>query len=285
VIRAAYLSGVIDERPHAGSVMAERSKLHHFVPRLILRGFANGEVIQVADLADNGRSFPQSIYVAAAENDYNTFRLDDGAVSDAAEKAIADIVEGPTGDVIARISQGGWFQNDEEIQAVSRLVVFQRLRVLVRRDEADALADLMMKLDMAAQGPAGMRDALTKGLGRDPTSDEVADYWDSVKDFDEWKLERPREAHVADSLEMLEEFSPMLLAGYSWHVMRWQRRHLLTSDSPRSANFEDSHNVELRRRLKIMAEYAYAHPDEPHPMSPSAPPFDWSAHPDESASS
>lgn len=194
-----------------------------------------------------------------------------------------------------------------------------------------------------------------------------------MKDFDEWKVERRREVHIADSLKMLDDFSPMLARTYSWHVMRWERRHLLTCDSPlvlvpdpemppvygvglataqtiyisisrscclllrnradpewdvqngrvfpgtttsaravniltvanaarwlyhhpedsitnllgpkiklptpREVTFEDAHNRELRRRLKIMAEYAWAHPDEPHPMSPDAPPFDWSAYP------
>ncbi|MCU1491815.1 MAG: hypothetical protein JWM85_3220 [Acidimicrobiaceae bacterium] len=340
--------------------------------KLVLREFAKVGVIQVVDLRADGRSFPRSIDDAAAENDYNTIELKNGSLSDEAEVAIANRVEGPAGAVIARIARGGWMEEDE-LEVVARLVLFQLLRVPTRRDEGDALADLLMKLTVAAEGPMGMRRSLENHLGRPPTEEEVTEAWVSVGDLN-WNVSRQSEAHLVDSFKLLDEFLEPFTMTYSWHVMRWDRRHLLTSDSPiilaanpempqiygvgmanaqviyfpvsrscclllrnrvdpdwdvpngreihgtttsaravsrmmaenatrwlyhhpddslaellgpraslpmpQSVTYETAHVRRLQHRLKVMAEYAAEHPDEPHPMSPGGHQINWADFPD-----
>lgn len=40
-----------------------------------------------------------------------------------------------------------------------------------------------------------------------------------------------------------------------------------TLPTPATVDLEDDHNVKLRTALAAMAQHAYSHPDEPHPMS------------------
>ncbi|HUF34254.1 MAG TPA: DUF4238 domain-containing protein [Acidimicrobiales bacterium] len=336
--------------------MPERSKRHHFLPQLIQRSFAKDSQVMTFD-REKRASYPQSITTAAAENDYNSLLLEDGTLSDAAEKAISSIIEGPVGKVLQRIDTGGWVESKTELFALARFIVFQFLRVPSNREQMDALADQTMKLDMAAGGPAKLREVLDQAFGRPATDEEVWEHWEAIRDFDDWSLVLPREHHVQESLQMLDEFTPALATGYRWSVMRWKRRHLLTSDNPvvlvppdgstepaglytagmifmsisRSTaivltngavsdelpegpavagtfamarrfngmtaamgrrwiyhhpddslddllgegwelpvippiSMDDDHSRELRRRLALMAEWAFHHPDQPHPM-------------------
>lgn len=132
--------------------MPQRSKRHHFLPQLILRGFDRDGQVVTFD-REQQRAFPQSIERAAAENDYNTLLLDDGALSDMAETLIGSLIEGPAGKVLARITDGGWIETEKQRLAVSRFVCFHFLRVPSNREQMDAAADQLMKLDMAAGGP------------------------------------------------------------------------------------------------------------------------------------
>jgi hypothetical protein len=209
----------------------ERSKRHHFLPQLLLRAFSNDDMLATFD-RDSGRTFIQPITTAAAENDYNTLLLADGSRSDMAERAIAEAVEGPAAQLVEGLRNGRPPANAAERDVLARFVTFQFLRVPAIRHQIDALSDHMMKLDMAAGGPQKLRTVLATELGREPTDDEVREHWDAVRDFDDWKLRMPREYHVRETLQMLDEFSPVLSRGYGWNVIVWKRRHLLTSDTP-----------------------------------------------------
>jgi hypothetical protein len=80
--------------------MPERSKRHHFLPQLILRGFDRDGQVGTFD-REQQKAFRQSIERAAAENDYNTLLLEDGSLSDTAETLIGSLIEGPAGKVLA----------------------------------------------------------------------------------------------------------------------------------------------------------------------------------------
>jgi hypothetical protein len=334
---------------------------------LILRGFANAQGRVLTYDRESGAIYPQGIDRAAAQNDYNTLTLEDSTRTDTAEKVIADLVEGPAASLVHRLMRGGRLDGEVERHALARLVAFQFLRVPGNREQIDAMQDSFMKLDMAAGGPMKMRDVLAAEFGRAPTEDEVREHWAAVRDFD-FTSTLPAEYHVQESMRMLDEFTPVLARAYTWNVIRWKRRSLLTSDMPvmlipppgfesepvglytagsiyfaigrraslfllnrahedsidgqdlpgtfslaRRLNaiaagssrrwvyfhtsdslddllgsgwhlapsptleFDDDHSVELRSRLRAMGEWAFEHPNEPHPfIGPSSfqPPWD-----------
>lgn len=211
--------------------MGSRSKTHHYLPQLILRGFAKAGQVTTRDL-QTSRSYLGHISDTAAENNYNTVRLDDGSVSDLAERFIAEEIEGPAAKVLARIADGGWLASEGDREVLARFLALQYLRVPVQREVRDALGDQLLKLDVAAGGPNQLREVLEGIEGRQVSDAEVREGWDLIKDFDDWKLELPREQHVGDTLELAQEFSPGVAAVYEWSVVRFRRKHLLTTDAP-----------------------------------------------------
>ncbi len=150
------------------NAMGERSKTHHFLPQMILRGFARADRVMTTELAD-GRSYPQPVAKAAAENNYNTVELDGGTQSDLAERFIAEEIEGPAAAVLARIAGGGWFANATDRAIVARFLTLQYVRVPWRRAQSNAMADQLMKLDLAAGGPNQLRRVMEKKTGRPVT--------------------------------------------------------------------------------------------------------------------
>lgn len=211
--------------------MGQRSKTHHFLPQMILRGFATDDRVMTVELGD-GRSYVQPVAKAAAENNYNTVELDGGTQSDVAERFIAEEIESPAAAVLARIAAGGWFFDAAERASVARFLTLQYLRVPWRRAQSNAMADWLMKLDLAAGGPNELRRGMEKRTGHPVTDQDVAEVWASVRDFDDWKLALSREHHVIDSLRMVDEFAPGVAGIYEWAVMRWEHKRILTSDSP-----------------------------------------------------
>ncbi len=210
--------------------VGERSKRHHYVAQHILRGFAKQGQIRTVDL--KGECFSQSVGKAAAENNYNTVVLEDGELSDAAERAIAQQVEGPAHHLLTRISEGGWIDTDEERVSIARYLALQSLRVPGRRREWDELADQTLKLEIARTGPRGVQEAVSKGEGRTVSDEEALELWDAVRDFDDYRVGADPQEHVITTLEMVDEIVPMLLVGYHWGVLRFEQPALLTCDSP-----------------------------------------------------
>jgi hypothetical protein len=211
--------------------MGTRSKRHHFVPQLILEGFALDGQIGTLDLGSR-KAYIQSVRTAAAENNYNTVELEGGAKSDAAERAIAEAIEGPAAGVVRNIVSGGWIGCDDERVALARLIALQFLRVPAQREQRDAMADLLAKLQLAAGGPNQLREVLRATEGREVSDEEVLEAWKQLRDFDEWQVKQSQDQHVAETLTLTDEFFPGLIELYDWAVVRWQRKHLLTSDVP-----------------------------------------------------
>lgn len=210
--------------------MPERSKLHHFVPQLLLRGFAgHGERLITFDRT-SGRTFPQAVSQAAASNDYNTVETADGP-SDAAEQLIATEIESRAGPGIRRLREGLWLDRDADHVAVANLIALQYLRVPAQREMSDQMATILLKLQIAAGGRNAIREALEVD-GASRADEEIEEIWRSLTAFDDWSVELPGAHHLQSSLGMLEECAMALRYGYHWSVARWGRRTLLTSDHP-----------------------------------------------------
>ena len=206
--------------------MGQRSKTHHFLPQMILRGFAMDDRLTTVELGD-GRSYQQPVAKAADENKLNnTVELDGGTQSDVAERFIAEEIESPAAAVLALIAAGGWFFDAAERASVARFLTLQYLRVPWRRAQSNAMADWLMKLDLAAGGPNQLRRVMEKRTGHPVTDQDVAEVWASLRDFDDWKLALSREHHVTNSLRMVDEFAPGVAGIYEWAVMRWEHKRI-----------------------------------------------------------
>jgi hypothetical protein len=208
----------------------ERSKRHHYVPQLLLKGFADGADNVATMDRRNSRSFVQPILTAAAENDYNTIRDADGSPSDMAEKAMSQF-EGAAAAAIDRMRGRGWLEGSDERSHVARLIALQYLRVPRQREFSSAIASTIAKLQIAGGGPAAIRSEM-ESRGLQPTDDDVLAEWERIANFDSWDVEVPTEHHLAQNFSMVDEVAEILYAGFHWTVAHWTRRALLTSDHP-----------------------------------------------------
>lgn len=210
--------------------MPPRSKRHHYVPQLHLRAFGTGEErIATVDRRED-RAWVQSIETAAAENDYNTIRGTDGQPSDEAERVVSKL-EGLWGPALTEAHIGNLLINPDTKVHLAFFIAFQYVRVPRQRSFASQLADQITKLDIAAGGPRRIR-AQMEADGLDPTDDEVLAEWGRLKDFDSYAISRTTEQHLATQFGLIHKLADMMLAGYQWTVMRWERCRLLTSDDP-----------------------------------------------------
>ncbi len=185
-------------------------------------------MVQTEDLLA-GQHYVQAVRKAAAENDYNTLQQADGTKSDVAERAMSEI-EGAAAPGLARIARGAWLESHDEKKAAAKFLALQYVRVPARREFFDGLADYLFQLQLAAGGPAQLREGMRK-RGADPSDEKVLARWKSLRDSS-WRLTMPREHHVVESLRLVDQFTPGVVHGYSWCVMRWERRAVLTCDSP-----------------------------------------------------
>lgn len=205
--------------------------MHHYVAQLTLRGFAN-EKNQITTVPlGGGEPYTQSVERTAAENHYNTVRNKHGDTSDIVEKTIAEHIEGPAAAPLKAIAAGNWVE-DEERSAVALFLSLQHVRIPAQRAFRDSTTDLLLKLQMAADGPSGMRRILEAERGGPVPDEDVEAAWEELRDFDDWSFKLPREHHIKQTLELAVETAPIFEREYSWSVMQWARRHLLTSDLP-----------------------------------------------------
>lgn len=208
--------------------MAERAKKHHYVPQLILRGFAKSDRLVCHDLLED-RSYRTAVGDAAAQNDYNTIETIAGDRSDAAETLMSSL-ETAAAPPLERVRSGAWLRDERDKVAVARFLTLQYLRVPRQRSFSDALLDSVLKLQLAASGPRGIAEAMT-ARGEVPTPEAVLEEWAAVKSFD-WRASKPSAKHVVETLDRVDEFAPMLFGVYSWCVVHWERRYILTGDNP-----------------------------------------------------
>ncbi len=210
--------------------MPERSKRHHYVPQLHLRAFAGAQERVATYDRRADRSYVQSVEKAAAENDYNTIRTPNGELSDEAEKLISEL-EGPWAPALQRACDDDWLFDPDVKVHLAHFVAFQYLRVPRQRAMAAEMAASVTKLDLAAGGPQRIRAEMEEA-GVAPTDAEVLAEWSRIKDFENLEIKRSTERHLLTQFGLVPQLAAMMLVGYQWSVVRWERCALLASDDP-----------------------------------------------------
>ena len=212
-----------------------------------LRRFANedGQLIRV--VLPGHHRHPISVNDATVENDFYTAVLEDGSSSDAAEDLFGR-VESATAAALKRVvEQRIWPISGETREALALWTALQFLRSPAARKQKEEVIDAVLAahLDHAGAVPETKRE-------QDLLSD--AEYRGRIL----------RNEHLAGVFRLLPDAARGMMAR-GWWVVRFQRRSLMTSDSPviplahpadrmRRAGFEsaDSIYVPLDRRAGLV---------------------------------
>lgn len=207
----------------------KRKKHNHVVPVHYLAGFsdADGRIVQVRFVDNQPRTISRRD-AAVRSNFYNVEF--DGEPSNRFEDALSD-VESAAADPLRRLARGNGPFSLGDREAVAMWCAAQYLRGPDIRQAQSDLMDMLLKADVLGRGPTGVREALKHTLGRAPTEDEVADWWDWMSDIDGYRLEARAEHQLQAMADAWGPCTASFLAR-SWSVLQFKRRRLGTSDTP-----------------------------------------------------
>lgn len=197
---------------------------HHYVPQFYLKRFADtrGKIVQVR--REDGKLVATStVGKTAASNDFYTVELDDGAKSQEIEKFLSKL-EADAAPIIEAMVSG----NLPENEAREHLAIFLALQMNRGHDVRDLEQQAMTaitRMILRVAPPEYIRETLReKGIEID--DDRIA----AMKTADVTVTPRQNRS-VEMMLRMAVELAPHFLA-LTWHIVRFERPMLLTSDRP-----------------------------------------------------
>ncbi|MFD8685336.1 DUF4238 domain-containing protein [Streptomyces sp. NPDC059651] len=214
-----------------GSSKKGLKRANHTVPRSYLERFADEQkqITKVRLGGGDGRREP--IKRSTVVTDFYLMETAPGEWTDAFEDALGDIENKGIQAIRAIVDEGDWPPAEEHRVALSMWAALQHVRVPSIRQQGDEIADYLLKLTIAVKGKPQIREVMEKTLGRPPTEEEVEARWVSLTDFDSYSVKRHPNSH----LKLINELMPRTAAFFhsrSWGLCRFQRKALLTSDSP-----------------------------------------------------
>lgn len=204
------------------------AKRHHTIPQFYLRGFAKNERLTTVRLPGEKR-FSQVVRRAASQNDFYTIDgHPDGA--DVFEKQLANI-EGQASKVFAQIVQGEWPLTQVDRMTLAIFIVIQALRGPDQRHNIEYIASQFTRLEIGYGGREGVKAWVEQNYAFTPTDSEVKQIWTEATRPEGPPITMKPIAHIKQMLEMADEILPFI-AGRPWTLVKFQRRSLITSDTP-----------------------------------------------------
>lgn len=203
------------------------ARRHHTVPQFYLRGFADGETLRTIALPGK-RRYRQSVRDASVETDFYALPGHPEG-DDVLERALSE-VEGAAAAVLRLIVEGCWPLDVADRTSLGYFIALQSTRTQVNRRTADSLAAFAARLEIGFGGRERFKARLERD-GRTVPDEEVQQLWDEAM-----RPEGPplQVSHGEFAEQMLKTADGLLkyLIGRPWTLVRFDRRSLITSDSP-----------------------------------------------------
>ena len=206
------------------------SKRHHIVPRFYLAGFATeSEKIQTLNL-DTRSTYPGTISDACLENNFYALPVDDQHAADAYEKHLSKH-EGKASEALGKVKRGVWPLPLEDREALATWLAYQHVRVKRRRLSFAETYSQTIKLLVGTANPERVRTWIESYEGTALSDEALA--WE-IADLTQQsgtRIEIPALHHI----QLMEKLLPVVLKriwNSSWILFTFERRSLLTSDTP-----------------------------------------------------
>ncbi|WP_199515723.1 DUF4238 domain-containing protein [Nucisporomicrobium flavum] len=204
---------------------------HHIVPKFHLRRFANTrDMLRRVPLA-GGEGHLVSINDATVERDFYLVQDVDGQQHDDVEKLLSDVESDASTAVGRVVNQALWPIDQDTRMAIVLWAALQLLRTSFQRQVSDEIADVLLKLQIGAGGKPQLRTMLRRRDGREPTDEKVDSLWATLSDFDSYRIQKSRNAHVSSMLGAWPDMTALLLMR-GWQIFRFDRKALVTCDNP-----------------------------------------------------
>ncbi|MFJ8476578.1 DUF4238 domain-containing protein [Kitasatospora sp. NPDC094011] len=178
-----------------------------------------------------GRSKLVSTRSATVVEDFYMVETADGTMTDELEDVLGRLETAAAPAIRALVNRTAWPISPETRAAVAAWAAMQHLRTPAARQVNSEIADMSLKLEIAARGREGMREALEAIEGRKVSEAEVDEGWELMADFDDYILEPHQNDHIA-MMSRLFRGAAWRLYGRSWNLIYFQRKPLVTTDTP-----------------------------------------------------
>lgn len=205
------------------------AKLHHYVPQGYLRGFATvQERITAVPLERTRSSFTTSVKNVAARTHFHTIP---GAEEPDGFEKILSRVEGDVIGIIRRMEGGEFPLSEENRSTVSFYLALQAVRGPDTRKTIERLQAKMVRLEVGAGGRRNVRRWIKENLGFDATADQEQRIWDEATQPGGPPITISVAAHISHMVDTADHLAKYL-ATRPWSLVRFEKRSLITCDSP-----------------------------------------------------
>lgn len=208
-----------------GNVPAKR---HHHVPQFYLRGFADGEQIATVRLPGD-RRYTTSVRKTAAENGfYAVPGHEEGP--DVFEKILGG-VEGEAAAVFKKLEAGTWPLVLDDRATLASFIALQVARGPEQRRNMQHVRAQVARLEVGAVGKAGVKGWAKRKLGMDLDDAAAELVWEQATRPEGPPIQVSALAHIRQMGGMVDGLVKYI-AGRPWTLVRFDKRSLITSDTP-----------------------------------------------------
>lgn len=204
------------------------AKRHHHVPAFYLRGFADGDRITTVWLPGE-RRYTQSVRKTAAQNGfYSVPGHEDGP--DVFEKMLSS-VEGEAAGIFRLVESGTWPLEPEDRTTLGAFIALQAMRGPEQRRNMEYLRAQLARIEVGAVGRAGVKDWARRRLKLDLNDEQADEIWEQATRPEGPPIRVSPLEHIRQMAEQVEALIPYII-GRPWTLVRFEKRALITSDTP-----------------------------------------------------
>ena len=208
--------------------MANTAKRHHTVPQFYLQGFARDDQIGTVRLPGDLR-FLQAVRKAASETHFYSIEGHPEG-PDVIEKSLG-VIEGVAASVFEEIKSGSWPLGAESRMTLAFFVALQSLRGPEQRRNLEYISAQMARMEIGYGGRESVKGWVEKKTGRLINDQQAQEVWEQATRPEGPPIKVHAAVHIRHMAEMAQQILPYF-AGRPWTLIRFNRRSLITSDTP-----------------------------------------------------
>lgn len=207
------------------------ARRHHVLPQFYLERFADERSQLTQVWLPGDRSHTVSVGDASVINDFYNIATDDGEVDDFWEKRFSE-VESMAQDAFREVvDRRQWPPSPDSRVALSAWIALQYLRSQSVRNSIGDQEALVLKIQVGTGGIQHLRDVMEKVLSRPVGDKELEAEWTDLTKDNGTTIRRPAAQHISMLRSLIRPTANLLHEG-GWIVVRFDRKRLITSDSP-----------------------------------------------------
>lgn len=205
------------------------AKLHHYVPQAYLRGFTTEKGrITVVPLDRSRKSFTSSVKDVAAQTHFHA--VEGLEEPDEFEKALSG-VEGEAIRIIGKLESNEFPLSESDRWTFSYYMALQSVRGPDTRKTMEHLRAKIVRVEIGAGGRKNVGNWTQKNFGYDPSPEQEDRIWAEATPAGGLPISFSNIAHIQHMVNTAEKLTPYF-AARPWSLVRFERRSLVTSDSP-----------------------------------------------------